>query len=68
MIPASHLNRPLGSPHSLDKRHVGPLDTAVEAVEFCRRHSGLVRLVPYLNATVKVLFRIADLAAAVAKR
>ena len=64
MTPDSHVNRPLGSPPSLDKRHVDPLDTAVEAVEFCWRHSRLVRLVPYLNATVKVLLRIADLAGA----
>jgi len=45
MTPDAHLNRPLGSPVSLHKRQVDPLDTSVEAVEFCHRHSELVRLI-----------------------
>jgi hypothetical protein len=45
MTPDAHLNRPLGSPLSLHKRQVDPLDTSVEAVEFCHKHSELVRLI-----------------------
>ena len=45
MTSDTHLNRPLGSPSSLHKRQVYPLDTAFEAIEFWHRHSKLVRLI-----------------------
>jgi len=45
MTPDAHVNRPLGSPLALHNRQVDPLDTSVEAVEFCQRHSELVRLI-----------------------
>ena len=45
MTPDAHLNRPLGSPLSLHKRQVDPLDTSVEAVEFCHKRSERVRLI-----------------------
>jgi hypothetical protein len=41
----AYLNRPLGSPLALHKRQLDPLDTLTEAVEFCHRHSELVRLI-----------------------
>ena len=45
MILNAHLNRPLGSPSSLHKRQVNSLDTFIEAVEFCHKHSEIVRLI-----------------------
>ena len=45
MTPDAHLNRPLGSPLTLQKRQVDPLDTSSEAVEFGHKHSELVRLI-----------------------
>ena len=40
-----YFNRPERSSISLHKRQVNPCDTIVEAVEFCHRHSELVRLI-----------------------
>jgi hypothetical protein len=45
MTPDAQLNRPLGSPLSLHKRQVDPLDTLAEAFGFCHRHSELERLI-----------------------
>ncbi len=45
MTPDAQLNRPLGSPLSLHKRQVDLLDTSVETVELCHKHSELVRLI-----------------------
>jgi len=45
MTSDAHLNRPLGSPLALHKRQVDPLDTSVEAVKFCHKHSEIERLI-----------------------
>ena len=45
MTPDAYLNRPVGSPPTLHKRQVDPLDTSVEAAEFCHRHLEFVRLI-----------------------
>jgi len=45
MILDAYLDRPLGSPISLHKRQAYPRDTLAEAVDFCHRHSELVRLI-----------------------
>jgi len=45
MTPDANLNRPLGSPRSLHKRQVDPVDTSSEAVKFGHKHSELVRLI-----------------------
>jgi len=45
MAPDTNLNRPLGSPLSLHKRQVDPLDTSTEAFDFGHRLSEVERLI-----------------------